>query len=198
MVNKLLGQAGMPRGLIGRLFGNIMARHNGPDNEWTIELLHIEPSDRILEVGFGPGAAVESLVKLQPSVHLDGVDHSEAMLQAASSRNRYAMIEGKVSLQLGSVDQLPFEESCFDKAFAINCIYFWERPVKGLVELHRVLKPGGLLGITVRDKARDAYRAFRPERLRKMFVQSGFNNVDVIHNGIPSHPLSCALGVKGG
>ena len=188
----------MLRGLIGRLFGNIMARHNSPDNEWTIDLLHIEPNQRILEVGFGPGAAVESLMKRHPSVHVEGVDHSETMLQAASSRNRNAITEGNVSLQLSSIDQLPFAESCVDKAFAINCIYFWEKPVQGLVELHRVLKPGGLLGITVRDKARDAYQAFRPERLRELFVQAGFNSVDVIHNDVSSHPLFCALGVKSG
>lgn len=196
MVNKSLGQAGMPRGFIGRLFGNIMARHNSPDNEWTIDLLHIEPNERIMEVGFGPGAAVESLLRRYPSVHVDGVDHSETMLQAASFRNRSAITAGKVSLQLGSVDSLPYAESCFDKAFAINCIYFWEKPAKGLTELHRVLKPGGILGVTVRDKTRQAYQAFRPELMRKMFVQAGFNSVEVIHNGVPSHPLFCALGVK--
>jgi SAM-dependent methyltransferase len=196
MVNKIPGQAGMPRGLIGRLLGKIMVSHNRPDNEWTIDLLQTGSYERILEVGFGPGMAIESLMKSYPNIHVDGIDHSETMLRAASVRNQEAVAAGLVTLQLGSVEKLPFAASTFNKALAVNCIYFWEKPVQGLTELHRVLKPGGRLGITVRDKTRDAYQAFRPERLKEMFAQAGFTAVEVVNNGVPSHPLICALGTK--
>jgi len=186
----------MPRGLIGRLLGRIMAWHNGLDSEWTVRLLHIGNDEQILEVGFGPGAAIESLVKLHPSVQIAGIDHSEAMLDAASSRNRDAIVAGNVILQLGSVENLPFVNSTFDKAFSIHCIYFWEKPVQGLRELYRVLKPGGRLAITVRDKNREAYQAFRPEKLEQMLHRAGFTTVEIAANGVSAHPLICAVGTK--
>ena len=196
MADKAPGQADKPQGLIGRLLGKIMASHNRPDNEWAIDLLHIGAFERILEVGFGPGMAIEGLMKMYPTAHVDGIAHSETMLRAASARNRKTVAAGQVALQLGSAEKLPFADSTFDKALAVNCIYFWERPVQGLTELHRVLKPGGRLGITVRDKTRGAYQAFRPDRLKEMFGQAGFSAVEVASNGVPSHPLICALGVK--
>jgi ubiquinone/menaquinone biosynthesis C-methylase UbiE len=196
IVSKSPNQAGMPRGLIGRLLAQIMARYNNPDNRWTISLLDIGGEEQVLEVGFGPGAAIESLTKLYPSTRIIGVDHSETMLKVASTRNQQAISAGTVTLQLGSVMNLPFANSNFDKAFSINCVYFWEKPVQGLRELHRVLKPGGRLAVTVRDKNRDAYKAFRPEKLKKMLHQAGFTNIEIATNGVPAHPLICAIGMK--
>ncbi|KVD43775.1 hypothetical protein WS61_16100 [Burkholderia sp. ABCPW 11] len=49
-----LGQPGRPRGLAGRIAGRIMRQHNRLDNVWTLSLLAIGDSDRVLEVGFGP------------------------------------------------------------------------------------------------------------------------------------------------
>jgi ubiquinone/menaquinone biosynthesis C-methylase UbiE len=195
-MSKPLGQAGMPRGVLGRLLGRIMAWHNNPDNEWTLSLLNIGSGEKILEVGFGPGKALQSLTKQHPSVHVAGVDHSDTMLQAANTRNRKAVDTGQMSLQLGSVMNLPFEDCGFDKVFSINCIYFWEQPISGITELHRVLKPGGRLAITVRDKQTGAYEPFRPEKLEKMFQQAGFADVKVHTNDVPRHPLFCVLGVK--
>ena len=196
MNSKSLGQAGRPSGFIGRLFGKIMVRHNALDNEWTIDRLNVRGNERILEVGFGPGAAVESLVKRYPAVRVDGIDHSEVMLQTASARNYAAIAAGRVALHLGTVADLPFSDSTFEKAFAVNCIYFWESPLQGLAELYRVIKPGGRAGITVRDKHRDAYLAFRPERLREMFCKTGFSEIEIHTNGVASHPLFCAVGTR--
>jgi len=173
-----------------------MVWHNGPDNEWTISLLNIGSDEQILEIGFGPGAAIASLVKLYPSVQVVGIDHSEAMFAAASSRNRGAIVAGHVNLELGSVENLPFTNSTVDKAFSINSIYFWEEPLQGLRELYRVLKRGGRLAITVRDKNREAYQAFRPEKLKQMLNQAGFVNVEIASNSVPTHPLICVVGTK--
>lgn len=195
-MKQALGQAGLPRGLIGRILGRIMLKHNAPDNQWTLSLLNINPGEQVLEIGFGPGAAIESLVRQDASVQVTGVDHSEAMLAQASARNRQAIAAGNVKLQQGSVDTLAFDDASFDKAYSINCIYFWADPVQGLKELYRVLKPGGQLAITVRDKQRDSYLPFRPDKLAQRFQQAGFHAVDVKANGVPAHPLFCVLGLK--
>lgn len=81
--------------------------------------------------GRGPGRAIEMLARTNPSVSIAGIDHSQTMLAAASSRNREAVQSGHVHLELGSVMNLPFEDARFDKVFSINCIYFWEPAERG-------------------------------------------------------------------
>lgn len=191
-----LGQAGLPRGMIGRLLGRIMAWHNGPDAAWTLDCLGIRDGERVLEIGFGPGRALEMLAQMHPTALICGIDHAETMLKAARTRNRQAVQEGRLDLRLGSVMALPFEDASFDKAFSINCIYFWEPPIEGLKEIHRVLKAGGRLAVTVRDKDREAYQRFKSAGLERLFLDAGFSDVQVRHNGMPGHPLICAIGTK--
>ena len=191
-----LGQAGLPRGLAGRIAGQIMRRHNRLDNVWTLSLLSLGDIDRALEVGFGPGDAIKLATELAPSCRIAGVDHSLTMLAAAKRLNRATIDEGRVRLALGSVDALPFADSAFDKAFSINCIYFWHAPMRGLAELRRVVRREGIVAITVRDIDRAPYDAHRPEKLARLMTEAGFVSVVVQRNGTPSHPLACVLATK--
>ena len=54
-------QFGRPTGFLGSIVGHIMART--PSNleriQWTLSLLDVKPADRVLEVGIGPGVAIE-------------------------------------------------------------------------------------------------------------------------------------------
>ena len=195
-LNRQYGQAGQPTGIIGRLLGQIMSWHNQPDNEWTIELLDISQSENILEIGYGPGKAIQKVSTLYPECRIVGIDHSEEMLTAATRRNRAAIIAGVVELKKGSVEVLNFAEGIFDKAYSINCIYFWSDIVGGLRELYRVLKIGGKLAITVRDKKRAAYQPFTQKNLKEKLSQAGFSKVEVVSNDSPSHPLLCGIAIK--
>jgi len=86
--------------------------------------------------------------------HVAGVDYSRAMVAAASRRNRRAIRDGRVELQYGEAAQLPFADAAFDKAYGIHTIYFWPDAPAGLKELRRVMRPGGLLVITILPKER--------------------------------------------
>ncbi len=103
---------GHPRGLLGRLGGIIMARSTGLRNEWTISLLDIRHADRILEVGFGPGALIQALAARATEGFIAGVDVSPVMLRQASRRNAQAIEEGRVQLQQGSALALHFLKMC--------------------------------------------------------------------------------------
>ncbi|MDQ3562667.1 MAG: class I SAM-dependent methyltransferase [Pseudomonadota bacterium] len=173
-----------------------MSRYNRPDNEWTVALLEISTRDAILEVGFGPGQAVELAARKATEGLIAGVDHSAEMVAAASRPNKIGIASGQIDLRVGTVMELPYRDSLFDKAFSINCIYFWENPVAGLRELHRVLKPQGRLAITVRESERSVYQAFMPEKLSELLKQAGFRSIELHRNGDPSHPLACAIGVN--
>jgi ubiquinone/menaquinone biosynthesis C-methylase UbiE len=98
-----------PSGLAGRLVGFVMASRssNRERNHRAIDLLQIRDGDRVLEIGFGPGLAIEMAARLAGSGNVVGVDHSEIMLRQASRRNRAAIAAGRVELHLASADALP-------------------------------------------------------------------------------------------
>jgi ubiquinone/menaquinone biosynthesis C-methylase UbiE len=76
-------------------------------NRWVVSLLDVQPSDRVLEVGFGPGLAIAGLSALTPNGMVFGVDHSEVMLRVARRRNAAAVRAGRVVLRLAEADALP-------------------------------------------------------------------------------------------
>jgi SAM-dependent methyltransferase len=146
----LLRMFGHPRGALGRLGGRIMAHTNAECGFWVCDLLQIAPKDNVLEVGFGPGVIAERLTKLAPAGRVAGVDQSIEMVELARARNITAIQKGGVDLQLGSVEKLPFKDSTFDNALAINSMHVWPDVTAGLEEIRRVMKSGGgiALGFT--------------------------------------------------
>jgi len=53
--SRILSQFGRPSGALGALAGAVMA-HRGSNqrrNAWTVQLLDIQPDDRVLEIGYG-------------------------------------------------------------------------------------------------------------------------------------------------
>lgn len=150
MLQKMIdGQYRRPSGLLGRWIGRKMAQQHVPENAWTVGLLNAQPTDHILEVGFGPGLAVERLAQIVTHGRISGVDFSRTMVAAANKRNARAVREGRVDLRFGDAATLPFTAAQFDKAYSIHSIYFWPDANRGLAELYRVLKPGGLLVLTI-------------------------------------------------
>ena len=75
------------------------------------------------------------------------------MVRQALARNRKTLRAGRVALFLATVSRLPFEEASIDRACAVNSFQFWPAPAADLRELRRVLKPGGLIALTLRQGA---------------------------------------------
>ncbi len=134
---------GRPKGSLGRVGGIIMARMNRKVAAWAIDLLGVHPSDRVLEVGFGPGVGIQLLAESASSGRVVGVDHSKDMVGQATVRNAKAIKAGRVDLRQGSVERLPFEDESFNSALAVNSMQVWPDAVAGLREIRRVMKTGG-------------------------------------------------------
>jgi len=147
----LMRMFGRPEGIMGRLGGVIMARMNRDAAAQVIGLLALRPDDRVLEVGFGPGVAVQLLLQRVPAGSVAGIDQSQEMVRQAASRNADALRSRRADLRYGTADRLPFADESFDKALAINSMQAWPDAGAGLREIRRVLKPGGnvALGFTV-------------------------------------------------
>src|SRR5438477_819987 len=104
-------------------------------------------SDRVLEVGFGPGVIIHRLSKLAAAGHVAGIDQSREMVEQARARNATGIQSGRVDLRHGSVKSLPFDYNSFDRALAINSMQVWPNAVAGLREIRRVMKSGGRIAL---------------------------------------------------
>ena len=90
MQKLLMRMFGHPKGVLGRLGGVIMARVNRDAAAQVIEVLDVRPDDKVLEVGFGPGVAIQMLLHRVPAGSVAGVDQSQEMVRQAAARNAIA------------------------------------------------------------------------------------------------------------
>ena len=195
-----------PSGWFGRVIGNRMAEGNVYDAEWTVSLLDIQPEHHILEIGFGPGVSTRIAAEKATKGFVAGIDHSETMVQAARTRNIETIQAGQMELKQGDVASLSYPDETFDKAFSIHSIYFWAKPIECLQELRRVLKPGGLLAITIQPKDKWNELQQRESSLRMLYFSAdlvtmfnavGFREVRVEVCPEPDKfPVECVLGIK--
>lgn len=142
-----------PEGEVGKQVGVQMNIGNKLMNEWTIEELKAAPGDNILEIGMGNGTFIESILSVDNSIKYTGCDYSGLMIEEASRINDKFVKNGQAKFFHTDADDLPFGDNIFNKIFAINTIYFWEKPSRELAEIKRVLKPGGRFYVTIRPKS---------------------------------------------
>lgn len=140
----------VPRGWVGRWVGWFMSRENRRMNRLTVGLLHVAEDDDVLEIGFGPGHAIELLVTHTAARTIAGIDVSDVMVQQALARNDQAVAAGRVMLLMGTVQALPFADGQFSKVFAVSNFRIWDNRREALQEIHRVLRPGGRLVLSLR------------------------------------------------
>jgi ubiquinone/menaquinone biosynthesis C-methylase UbiE len=172
VIAAIVGQFGHPRGVAGSVAGWVMANRasNRRRNRWVVSLLEVQPTDRVLEIGFGPGLAVAELSRrVGPSGHVFGVDHSEVMLQQATRRNAAAIQAGRVTLTLGTVEALPPAlGGPFEVILAVNSLGFWPAPAQRLQDLRRRLAPGGRIAIASQPRCPGATRTTSLAAARKI------------------------------
>ncbi len=153
-----MGQFGKPRGAAGRLAGWVMAHRssNVRRNQWVVEVLDLPPDVRLLEVGFGPGIAIEAFARALPDGHVYGIDHSDVMLRQATKRNAEAVRAGRVHLAQRSVADLPEYDVAMDAIVAVNNMWFWPEPPIRLKELRTALRAGGRIAIVTQPRSKGA------------------------------------------
>src|SRR5688500_9869612 len=91
-MNALAKQLRKPEGDKGKEVGEVMAVRTLELNTFALELLKIQPTDHVLEIGFGPGIALAEVVRLTPKGSVSGIDHSPEMLEMAEHNNHRAIM----------------------------------------------------------------------------------------------------------
>jgi ubiquinone/menaquinone biosynthesis C-methylase UbiE len=166
---RLLGsQLANPRGVFGALIGRtIFTKGNAGVNTWVAKQLDLSSGSHVLEVGCGPGLAVQAIAARFSSSRVVGIERSPIMVRQARQRNAAAIQAGQVEIQEADATSLSYPDATFDAVVAIHVLYFWTDPVAALRELRRVLRPGGqvVLGFALEQDA--------PRSTREAFAQTG-------------------------
>jgi trans-aconitate methyltransferase len=198
----LVGQFHRPTGPLGHVVGWIMAtrRSNVDRNRWAVEQLDVRPTDRVLEVGFGPGVAVEALAARVTEGVVYGVDHSEVMAKTARRRNTRAIAAGRVVLTAAGVDEVDDGLRPLDLVLAVNNIGMWPDPPAQLRRLRSMLAPGGRIAIgnQPRIPGADAETARRgAEETAALLTDAGFDVVETRRLDLDP-PFSLVVGARPG
>jgi len=197
-----VGQGHHPRGAAGSVTGWVFAHRpsNRQRNRWVVSLLGVQPADRVLEIGFGPGVAVAELARVGAG-HVYGVDHSSVMLRQASRRNAAAIRAARVTLINAPVEQLPAAlDGPFDAILAVNSLGFWPARAERLAELRRRLAPGGRIAIASQPRCPGATAGTSrsaADEIEDLLRSAGFTQVttETLHL---SPPVVCVLAASPG
>ncbi|HTN82317.1 MAG TPA: methyltransferase domain-containing protein [Sorangium sp.] len=107
-----------------------------------IEKLHVEPGQRVLDVGCGNGRPALRLANSK-QVEVVGITNSHHHLNQALERSRVASDRAK--FQLADAMDLPFAPASFDAVLALESVSLMPEPLGAFRQMARVLRPGGRL-----------------------------------------------------
>ena len=108
----------------------------------------VKPGDTVLDAGSGTGnTALLAAKVIGPQGKIVLFDISEGMLSIARKKIDNAGLSGQMELKTGDILNLPFEDNTFDVVLSTYSVCPLYSPEEGILELLRVVKPGGHLAV---------------------------------------------------
>jgi ubiquinone/menaquinone biosynthesis C-methylase UbiE len=107
---------------------------------WT----SISPQAGVLDVGCGTGEFERLVLREHPEQRMVGVDVSGKMLELARQK---CQAYPNVTFCTASASALPFPDHRFDVVVSASALHYFDQPEASLVEMRRVVKPGGVVVI---------------------------------------------------
>lgn len=164
-------QSAQKKSEIIKMFDSIAFRYDflnhflsfGVDKSWrrkairTIAEINPHP-DRILDVATGTADLAIAAMKMNPG-HITGIDISEKMLEAGREKIKKLSLQEKLTLIKCDSQNLEFNDNTFDVAMVGFGVRNFTDPLKGLSEIQRVLKKGGL--IMILEFSKPSYSPFK-------------------------------------
>lgn len=203
----LARQARKPHKWIGRPFLWIMNRTHSSLTDWGLRQVSIDNDFSVLDIGCGGGRTIEKLAAIADEGRVCGVDYAGGSVAVSRSKNARLIERGRVDIHQASVSQLPFPDSSFDLATAVETQYYWPDLVNDMKEVRRVLKSGGRLVVIA-----ETYKGGRFDTLmapvmkmlksshlsaadhRELFLSAGYDDVQIIEE--KKKGWICATGRK--
>jgi demethylmenaquinone methyltransferase/2-methoxy-6-polyprenyl-1,4-benzoquinol methylase len=120
----------------------------GTDYRWRKRAVRIISRHKIhsdiLDIATGTGDLAIAAMKLNPK-KITGIDISENMLEIGREKISKRGLNNKIELLRGDSEHLGFDDNSFDVSMVAFGVRNFSNPLKGLSEIYRVTRPGGLL-----------------------------------------------------
>ena len=130
-----------------RVYGKNSCQHGMADLlqlHLLIDLLEVQPSDSVLDIGCGAGYITQYLCE-RTGATFTGVDISDSAI--ARARTRMDKNTLPLTFDVGSICDLPYQSQSFDKICSIDSHYFVEDFGILIENCRRVLRPEGKIAI---------------------------------------------------
>lgn len=139
-----------------------------------LELVRIDPKV-IVDLGCGTGQATELLMQRYPKAMVTGLDFSLPMLAHVKRRGRWLK---RPRCLCADLDHLPLAPHSVDLLFSSSALQWSQDPEQAIAEIHRVLKPGGLL----------MFSSFGPDTLKELRqAWSQIDGFEHVHGFVDLH-----------
>ena len=140
---------------IAKVYDLLSEQSEQPMREKGLAQLAAQPSEQILEIGFGTGHCLVDLARaVGAEGKVFGIDLSEEMLARSQELLEREGLADRVELTCGDALSLPYNDNSLDGIFTSFTFELFDTPEIPLVlaEWKRVLKPGGRLAVVALSK----------------------------------------------
>lgn len=121
----------------------------------SIRKLRAYLPETVLDIATGTGDFAIAASKID-GVKITGIDISEGMLSVGRDKILKKKLQQRINLLKADSENLPFQNESFDAAIVGFGVRNFENLEKGLAEIHRVLKPGGVFFVLEFSKPKKA------------------------------------------
>ncbi|MGH8497386.1 MAG: class I SAM-dependent methyltransferase [Methylococcales bacterium] len=98
----------------------------------------------VLDCGCGPGSMTLDIAELVSPAWVMAIDSSAIQIEHSIALQKQRGVDN-VTFRIGSIYELPYPNQQFDVVFAHAVLYHLAKPEQAIAEIHRVLKPNGLV-----------------------------------------------------
>jgi ubiquinone/menaquinone biosynthesis C-methylase UbiE len=135
---------------------DLMADHSeAPARQAALDVLAVQPGEKVLEVGFGTGHCLVALAQaVGPTGTVYGIDIADAMLRHAEENLQKAGLADRAKLTCGDGLHLCYPAGSLDAVFMSFTLELFDTPdiPVFLAECRRVLRPGGRIAVVGMSK----------------------------------------------
>ncbi len=151
--------------------------------EKALSLTNVLPGNTAADIGAGTGFMTEGL--LRKGLQVIAVDQSSAMLDVL--KKKFAHYQG-LDCRVGESENLPIVDASVHYVFANMYLHHVESPQTTIMEMVRILKPGGKLVITdldehqfmfLRTEHHDRWMGFQRSNVEAWLIAAGMKKVQV-------------------